>query len=106
MNIIWLFYWLGLLVAVALSFRAIKQKSFVTGLVQLMLSIVVPLSQLVFSMINNWMGTGKNEFVFLMDYVLKFNIFAILILIGYIGIVGLAIYHIVKCYKKKEKSLK
>lgn len=106
MNIIWLFYWIGLLVAVILSFLAIKKKSFLTGIIQLILSVVVPLGQLFFSVVNNAKAVGKNEFCFLMDYVGKGNIVAILIFIGYLAIVGLAIYHIVKCYGKKDKSLK
>lgn len=106
MNIVWLFYWIGLLVAVILSFMAMKKKSFFTGIIQLILSIVVPLGQLFFSFANNVKAAGKNDFCFLMDYVGKGDIIAILIFIGYLAIIGLAIYHIIKCCGKKGKSLK
>lgn len=108
MNFLWLLYWIGLLIVVILSFLAIKKKSFITGIIQLVLSIVVPLGQLLFSVYNNWVGTGENEFCFLLDYVTKWNIIAILILIGYIAIIGLAIYHIIiiTFCRKKNKSLK
>ncbi len=106
MNIVWLLYWVGVLVAVGLSFQAIKQKSFVTGLVQLVLSIVVPLGQLLFSIVNGQSGTGKNEFCFLMDYVVKFDFFAILIFIGYIAIIVLTFYHLFNFCGKNKNSEK
>lgn len=106
MNIVWLLYWVGVLVAVGLSFRAIKQKSFVTGLVQLVLSIVVPLGQLMFSLVNGQSGTGRNEFCFLMDYVVKFDFVAILIFFGYIAIIGLTFYHLVNFCGKSKTSKK
>ncbi len=105
MNILWLLYWIGVLIAVVLSFQAIKQKSFITGLVQLVLSIVVPLGQLMFSVVNNQSATGRNQFCFLMDYVVKFDFVAILIFFGYIAIIGLTFYHL-ENFCEKSKKLK
>ena len=99
MDIVWVLYWILLLISFIVAVMAIKNKLRKTGIIHLLLIPLVVVLEFLFFTSTAWSGTGINEIVFLYNYVLRGNIMAITCVLGYLIIIVLTLYHLIKLKK-------
>lgn len=102
MEWLWLIYWGILFVVFVFGIVMCFKKHIITGLLQSALAIIVPMFSLLFAIGRSWAGTGENEIAFLFRHVKMMTPEAIMILLGYIILVILTIYHIVVLKKSTQ----
>ncbi|MBS7020611.1 MAG: hypothetical protein KH135_01890 [Firmicutes bacterium] len=104
MEWLWIFYWALLLFIFIFGIVMCFQKHILTGLLQTGLSLAIPAFSLIFAMGRDWVGTGENEIAFLFRHVMLLTPEAIFIVIGYLVLSILTIYHILIVIKLKKKE--
>lgn len=102
MQWLWVIYWpVIILVPLIISIVALRKKFYITGGIEVGLSILVPFFHMYFSVHSNWNGNKQNEFMYLFKQIFSGNIGAILIGLGYLILIGLCIYHFPLITKKR-----
>lgn len=99
MNIIWIIYWVLILCSLIFGIFVIFKKNKVLGISQFVLSLVVPVIALLFTLNR---PTGVDEFPFLYKEFLNGNVMVYLIFILYLVLISLFIYNIFSFRKKKN----
>lgn len=102
MNIIWIVYWSLIVVSLIFSIIVIFKKNKVLGISQFILSLIVPVIALLFSLERDF---SKNEVIYILDEVVEGNVLASMIIILYIVIIGLFIYNLLSFRKKKVEEV-
>lgn len=103
MELIWMIYWVFLFLSLLLSVMIIWKYHRKTGIIQLLLTIVIPIWALLFIISTNWVGSGTNEFMHMFEFAISGSISAIAIMIGYLALIGFFIYDIFILVTLKEK---
>lgn len=80
---------------------ALRKKIYITGGIEIVLSFLVPLFHMYFSVESNWNGNKQNEFMYLFKEIFGGNVGAIFIGIGYLGLIALCIYHFPSITKRR-----
>lgn len=94
MELLWIIYWLFLLLSFLFSIFITWKYHRKTGIVQFLLTIVVPIWAFCFTVATNWVGSGTNELIHIFKLAINGSISAIGILIGYVLLISLIFYHI------------
>lgn len=91
-------YWILMMISLITSFAylssAIQNRNhalLVTSLIQCLTSIFLPFLNFMFVTSGEWMNSFENEFVFLWQKIHEGNLFAFLILLGYLIMFALVV---------------
>lgn len=102
-EIFWSFYWILVLFIIIISITSIIKKYYLTGITSLILSLVTPIYSFIFALSRDFTGKhSEGEIEFLRKQLEKGNLGAYFIIISYIILIGLTVYHIYKFIKKKK----
>ena len=102
MNVLWIIYWSLIVVSLIFSIIVIFKKNKVLGISQFILSLIVPVIALLFSLERDF---SKNEVIYILDEVVEGNVLASLIIILYVVIIVLFIYNLLSFRKKKVEEV-
>ena len=94
MEFVWTIYWLFLLLSFIFSIFITRKYRRKTGIIQLLLTIVIPIWASCLTVATNWVGSGTNEFMLIFVLAINGSISAIGIMFGYLALIGFFIYHI------------
>ncbi|MBO5477603.1 MAG: hypothetical protein J6A15_07625 [Clostridia bacterium] len=101
MENLWVIYWLFLAFALVFGvIHTIKIKK-CTGIMQIVLSIILPIWALVFSLKRNWIDGNESEIEFLLSKIIEGSIEAIIIVILFIVLFGVTIYNLLNYIRNK-----
>lgn len=102
MQWIWVIYWpLVIFIPLFIGVLALRKKIYITGIIQIVCSLLVPLFHMYFSVQSKWDGNKMNEFVYLCKNAFSGNIGAIIISLGYLALIGFCMYHFPRVTKKR-----
>lgn len=103
MEPLWLIYWGLLLVSLIFSIIMIVKKNKITGLIQFILSLFLPVWAFIFALKRDYLSSGlsKNEIYFMYIKVISGDIEAIVIVTLFLVLIGIFIYNILLFKSKK-----
>lgn len=94
MEFVWIIYWLFLVSSFIFSIFITWKYRRKTGMIQLLLTIAIPIWALCLTVATNWVGSGTNEFMHIFELAINGSISAIGTMFGYLVLIGFFIYHI------------
>lgn len=101
MECLWLVYWGILLFSLIFGIIVIVKKKNILGVLQSVLSLVLPIWTLIFSLNRDYLVKKENEIEFLYKNVMNCNIEAILITLLYLILIIVLFYNVF-FFKKKN----
>lgn len=97
----WIFYWLSILVSLVLGIISIVKRNKTTGIIQVILSIILPIWAFFFELKGNYFNV-LSEWEFWYSQIMHGSIEGILLLILYIVLILIFIYNLIKLLIKNK----
>lgn len=101
MECLWLVYWGILLLSLIFGIVVLVKKKSILGIFQSILSLILPIWTLIFSLNRDYLVKKESEIEFLYKNVISGNIEAILITLLYLILIIVLFYNVVT-FKKKN----
>lgn len=95
----WIIYWILIILSFILGLLVFINKRKVSGILQVVLSVIVPIWGFIFTLKRDWI-TNQNELEFLFLMIIQGRIEAILIALLYLVLVIMCIYNLLILIKK------
>ncbi len=100
MESFWVLYWLVIVLSFILGIIVTIKTKKISGVIQSILSVILPIWSIVFSLKRNWVDGKDGEIEFFFYSLANYSLEAIVLLLIYIILIILFIYNIVKLFKK------
>lgn len=105
MEYLWLIYWGMLLLSIIFGFVVMIKKNKLTGLLEIILSLIIPIWAFVFALKRDYLKNGysENEIKFLYDQIITGNMEAIIIILLFLVLILIMLYNIFLFNTEKKK---